>query len=326
LPAQLAGYTAKPWPGVLHALTALTRLCLQDVRLLGQNPSQHLTALARLPDLQHLHMDVQVDAGPPVRPVLTLDVLQLLQLLPLTYLHLNIDTSRTVPYRESLPEGVSRVLTPEAAQHISSLTRLQHLGIFTSRSWRGNPEKVPLLGHASQLLQLTQLTCLGLGAVLNCQLPALSGLIGLQRLELRGCNGVNWTPLEGLSKLQHLQLVGDYCRDEASTRQLLSLLQQKSELTHLHTHLAHYASIPAAAYAAIMANPKLQHLDLCNSAFSEEVWQHVFASPGHLPHLTSLTGCRYGAARASTLQACPGLKRLELGLRYPDSRGDTWQV
>jgi hypothetical protein len=289
------------------------------VRLLGQDDSQHLTAAARLPSLQHLHMDVQVE-GKLLQPVLTLDVLQLLQLLPLTYLHLQLDTFGSVPaqyfFRGCLPEGASRVLSTDAAQHIGRLTRLQHLALFSRDS---STEQVPLLGHATKLLQLTQLTYLGLGAVLNCQLPALSGLGALQRLELQGCRRLDWTVLEGLPKLQRLQLVKDHTIDDANTAQLLSLLQQQTELTRLQVQLPYRAAaadIPAAAYAALTASPKLRHLDLCHGILPEEAWQHILPGPGQRPHLTALTGCKVAAetpaARASLLQACPGLQRLEL--------------
>jgi hypothetical protein len=218
MPAQLAAHTAKPQPGVLHALTALTRLCLQDVQLLGQDHSQHLTALARLPDLQHLHMDVHVaEVGGPARPVLTLDVLQ--QLLPLTYLHIQLNTDRRRHWYagEVLPEGVSRVLAPDAAQHLGRLTRLQHLGICSHRYF-GNTQEVLLFGHVSQLLQLTQLTYLGLGPVLNCQLPALSGLGVLQQLELRGCRRVSQGQLDSPRRAAKVAAPAAACKQRESGR------------------------------------------------------------------------------------------------------------
>jgi hypothetical protein len=155
--------------------------------------------------------------------------------------------------------------------------------------------------------------------VQSCLLPALSGLGALQQLELRGCRSVNWAALKGL-KLQHLQLVEDYT-PELNTAQLLSVLQQQTELTSLQVQLPYRsgaANVPAAAYAyaALTASSKLQHLDLCSSKITAEEWQHVFRTPGQLLHLTSLAGCRIAAetpaARASILQACPGLQRLEL--------------
>jgi hypothetical protein len=54
--------------GVLYGLPGLTRLCLQDVFLMGA-PDQHMTALEALTGLQHLHMQVRVTQTAPCPPV-----------------------------------------------------------------------------------------------------------------------------------------------------------------------------------------------------------------------------------------------------------------
>ena len=64
------------------------------------------------------------------------------------------------------------------------------------------------------------------------------------------------------------------------------------QLTYLRLYnsLAAYqaSNIPAAAYSALTASSKLQHLSLSSCTLPAGVWQHVFAAGRQLPHLTYL--------------------------------------
>jgi hypothetical protein len=101
--------------------------------------------------------------------------------------------------------------------------------------------------------------------------------------------------LASLSKLQHLWL--DSCewseaREEEGTGNPMPDLQQLTQLTYLRLYdslSAHQASnIPAAAYSALTASSKLQHLDISSCTLPAGVWQYVLPAGRQLPHLTSL--------------------------------------
>jgi hypothetical protein len=100
---------------------------------------------------------------------------------------------------------------------------------------------------------------------------ALAGKTQLQRLQV---------------KYMHPKLTG------AQLAQLLSHLQPLQQLTNLN--LAHSLtadeqdSPPAAAYAALTASSKLQHLDLTCCTLQAGAWQHMFPAGRQLPQLLSL--------------------------------------
>ena len=101
--------------------------------------------------------------------------------------------------------------------------------------------------------------------------------------------------LAGLTKLQHLDF--DSCEwsgpsEEEHTGNPMPDLRQLTQLTYLRLYegLSAYQArnIPAAAYSALTASSKMQHLDISGCTLPADVWQHVFPAGRQLPHLTSL--------------------------------------
>jgi hypothetical protein len=101
--------------------------------------------------------------------------------------------------------------------------------------------------------------------------------------------------LAGLTKLQHLNF--DSCEwsgpaEDEGTGNPMPDLRQLTQLTYLRlcNSLSAYqaSNIPAAAYSALTASSKLQHLDISECVLPAGVWQHLFPAGRQLPHLTSL--------------------------------------
>ena len=235
--------------GVL-VCTKLKQLQLRDCRLLDDEPDEALTAaLSQLPDLEHLN--ISFDGG----WVWRLGAVSLSMLLPLqqlTYLEL------------SFFDILAYDPATSALQPLQALTRLMDL----------------------------RLDWLGPADVMRVTASCLSGTTNLTRLE---CSGGHFEPgvLAGKSQLQHLQL--SHLRTSAGAAgeaQLLSHLPPLQQLTHLDlTHslrAVEEGSPPAAAYSAIAASTKLQHLNIMGCLLPVGVWQHLFPPGRQLPHLTSL--------------------------------------
>jgi hypothetical protein len=135
-----------------------------------------------------------------------------------------------------------------------------------------------------QQLGLTRLQHLGLDWVCVQTIPA-SALLGLQRLTfLKVARQYDSSPLDpdalaGKTLLQHLEWVDAHTASAAGVAQLLSHLQSLQQLTYLDlsgSMRGEEASPPAAAYAALTASSKLQHLDVSRNSLPTGVWQHVF--------------------------------------------------
>jgi hypothetical protein len=97
--------------------------------------------------------------------------------------------------------------------------------------------------------------------------------------------------LAGKTRLQHLEL--DLCVLELDTgvEQLLSQLQHMHQLTCLMLPEGLHKSVPcapAAAYAALTASSKLQHLDISYCCLPAGVWQHILPSGRCLAQLHTL--------------------------------------
>jgi hypothetical protein len=77
---------------------------------------------------------------------------------------------------------------------------------------------------------------------------------------------------------------------EPGPAELLSSLPQLHQLTYLDLWgtLCHDNIAPAAAYSALTANSKLQHLDITDCTLPVGMWQHVFPAHRQLPHLREL--------------------------------------
>jgi hypothetical protein len=84
---------------------------------------------------------------------------------------------------------------------------------------------------------------------------------------------------------------------------------------------------PAAAFSALTASSKLQHLDLRNCTLAPAVWQHVFPAGRQLPLLLSLNiswirqppdnNAAAGPHGSFLVSCCPSLQCLDIwGLQY----------
>ena len=130
--------------------------------------------------------------------------------------------------------------------------------------------------------------------------------------------------LQGKCLLQHLAVVD--CRiagGSAGVQQLLWNMQQMQHLTYLNLRNSlriEGSSPPAAAYAALTASSKLQHINIRFCTLPESVWQHLFPTDRLLPHLRELHigGIRspVGPAAAPEISrlvsCCPGIQVLTM--------------
>jgi hypothetical protein len=232
-----------------------------------------------------------------------------LQQLPAGLEHLSLRTPSMV--HQHLPTGV--------LQRLQQLSYLELAG-FTLQA----PSQV-----ASALQPLEALTAL-VDLRLSCQgrnlvaANMLSGTPHLTRLELRSCR-VEPGVLAGKTRLQHLEIYSGSIRGAARVAQLLSHLQSLQQLTHLSLtdSVTDVEDKPtaAAAYSALTASSKLQHLDVSMCQLPAGVWQHIFPAGRQLPHLrqvdishvTQPSGDFAVAPQGSSLvSCCPGLQSLEL--------------
>jgi hypothetical protein len=226
-------------------------------------------------------------------------------------------------------------------------------------SLRGRALDDSVCCFTSGMLQLPNLTCLSLFGNLvqpiagQCDLQPLQGLPRLLELRLdcaesgsyrvtaamlSGVNeltcldlyGVVFEPaaLAGKSKLQELMLAQHPDAVPASTAvgvQLLSQLQHLMLLTSLKIEdMLHVeeANPPAAAFSALTASSKLQHLHLDKCTLPAGLWQHMFPTGRQLPSLQELTLCYCeeqpsgqsapGPEGRHLVSACPDLQQLQI--------------
>jgi hypothetical protein len=154
----------------------------------------------------------------------------------------------------------------------------------------------------------------------------LSGAHHLTRLELAECDKVDPAALAGKIRLQHLQMT--MCNlHAAETVQLMSQLQHLQQLTHLDLTgtlklwVPQEDNPPAAAYAALVASSRLQHLNISKCRMPISAWhQHIFPPGRQLPQLRDLImesfeHCTFKASDISPLVSCC------IGLQSLDMRG-----
>jgi hypothetical protein len=190
------------------------------------------------------------------------------------------------------------VRDPAGLQHLQALTRLQDLRLCISGT------------VTASMLSDLQLTHLEFYRQYNrgyFEPGALLGQTQLQHVVLRGCH-----------------ILGG----SAGVEQLLSLLQPLQQLTFLNLSASLYNIAPAAAYAALTASSKLQHLDIRRCLLAEGVWQHIFPqgrAGRQLPHLSCLDigdvhhaqGLASAPEGSRLVSCCPGLQSLYMqGLLY----------
>jgi hypothetical protein len=127
--------------------------------------------------------------------------------------------------------------------------------------------------------------------------------------------------LVGKTRLQHLTLQScGIVGQSAGVEQLLSHLQQLQQLTYLQLALTLVDLAPAAAYAALTASSKLQHLDLSWCTLPAGVWRCMFPAGRQLQHLRVLdvSDVKHSSSPAEApdcnllASCCPGLHSLNL--------------
>jgi hypothetical protein len=182
-----------------------------------------------------------------------------------------------------------------------------------------------------QSFNLTRLVDLRLGTLwpyftISVTASMLSGL-NLSRLELSGFQSGPYLEVEpdvlsGRTLLQHLamrrcSMVGA----AAGEAHVLSYVQRLQQLTHLSLTDSLQTVGEAAAYSALTASSKLQHLNLTRCKLPAHVWQHIFPTGRQLPHLQLLriafvqqpSGTAAPAPEGSRLvSSCPGLRSLDM--------------
>jgi hypothetical protein len=235
-------------------LAALKQLELRDFELQDCSNLAYLAAaLSQLPaELEHLAFSVVGNSILGRSAYFPTGVLQRLQ--QLTY----VELSRVGLYG---PDQHSPALQP-----LQALTRLVDLRV---NAW----------DSGSRVRQVTA--------------SMLSGTQHLTCLQLSNCD-IHPGVLAGKTLLQHLDLARPrYTQDAAAhsrLAQLLSHLQPLQQLTHLSFTDVTWASAehtnpPAAAYSALTASSKLQHLSMYGCTMLQGLWQHVFPTGRQLPHL-----------------------------------------
>jgi hypothetical protein len=287
-------------------------------------------SLCQLPDHLHLsslklaHLDLQLQPGSGVqglvRPGVPLKQLQLhdcdlldgakglaaaLTLLPrLQHFSFRI-TKWTLSSGNSFP-----------MDSLSALQQLTYLEIAVAEV------RKPSLQPLQALTRLVDLR-LSLAGAVALDSSMVAGAKHLTRLELIGRVLPGPDALATLTQLQHLQL-GLWDRlGQAVAAQLLPQLQHLQQLTHLRLspNVFQGASPPAAAFSALTASSKLQHLDISGCKLAARVWQHMFPAGRQLLFLQFLDiSCvkepGYDPAPAPDgsrlVSCCPGLQRLDI--------------
>jgi hypothetical protein len=136
------------------------------------------------------------------------------------------------------------------------------------------------------------------------------------------------------TQLQRLCLgIGSLRGGAARVAQLLSELQHLQQLTHLDLQCSLRTAAdnpPAAAFSALTASSKLQHLNISKCTLSAGIWPHVVPRAGrqlsHLQELdisgiwTSSGDCAAAPDGSRLLCCCPGLR--SLGMQSLQSRAE----
>jgi hypothetical protein len=270
--------------GVLAAGAPLKRLQLSECLLPDTCDATLTAALAELPALEHLsiHDFRMLDHDGPAWFGFHTDALDNMQ--QLTYLELS-----DVP------------LVPEEP-NLQALTRLVDLRLHVLAD-PSHEESVPK--------------------------DMLSGVSSLTRLELSGFTGLDGRVLAGKPMLQHLELpdVDDKlnCRYELTptptetATELLSQLQHLQQLTYLtlNGHDLTRGTPPAAAFSALTASSKLQHLDIGFCKVPAGAWQHMFPAGRQLSclQLLNIASVRVPPVVADgrrIIACCPNLRYISI--------------
>jgi len=273
--------SSRAW-GDISAATKLTSISLCHV--LAPSRADVVSALTALRDLKRLTWN-SVQCSKADLP----DSVLLQQMTRLTYLEL-------------------RGASSAALQHLSLLTKLQHLTIDdVDGSVAADPPGLQELkaltslklydvddipASVSQLTALQQLEVWRATAAAAAGLQVLTALTELIVWRLRGLSAQS--PQLQLTGLQHLYLRAD----QLLARMPMSYVASCKQLRVLSLH-----GFPLRGPGSLVASTLLQHLELSCCALNETSpdgrtaadgaaepvsWQQVLPGPGQLPHLTSL--------------------------------------
>ena len=261
------------YQGVLRggAAPPLKQLRLKQCRPIDE-PTAVSAALAQLTDLEHLSISEYGSSG---REFLVLHALQ-----HLTFLELDVF-----------------ILGNPAVQCLSALTRLVDLRLQTHNTYSVS---------ANTMSGLQRLTRLQL---------ATSDRYGTDH----GHVSVEPAALSGKTGLQHLELCkGRIAYGAAGEGQLLAHVGELQQLAYLSLcdSLIHHAAPPgsdnsAAAYSALTASSKLQHLNI-ECCMPAQAWEHMLPAGKQLPHLRTLyASCLPDITHLAS--CCPGLQSVRVG-------------
>jgi hypothetical protein len=245
-----------------------------------------IAALALLPGLEHLSIMYSDDSTAGIMCIPLCEVLPGLQ--QLTYLELDF-----IEFAVGTDCGTGAEGHDAAPVSHPASVQLQHLSTLT------RPAD----------LRLQRIEC-------RFTASMLSGVQTLTRLQLAGPSCASFDPavLAGKTLLQHLELQFQALLDRAPGAQLLAQLQLQHELTCLILRdSCKPQSMPqAAAFAALTASSKLQHLDVSGCSLPTGVWQHVFPAGRQLPRLRvlSITTSVFDGTRL--VSGCPALQCLAI--------------
>jgi hypothetical protein len=206
---------------------------------------------------------------------------------------------------------------------LSALQQLTHLELVGAGVY-GPDEGGAALQPLRSLTRLQDLRLsLAAGAALDSSMFALSQQ--LTRLKLLGRAVLGPGALAAVTQLQHLEVaLYDSSVRTVGLARLLSELQHVQQLTYLQCYcdVSDEASpVPAAAFSALTASSKLQHLDISRCTLPAGAWQHLFPAGRQLPELQYLDISYvkqpgHGPAPAPEgtrlVSCCPGLQRLHM--------------
>lgn len=253
--------------GVLRQQSRLAKLRLHDCLWKGGQHGLHV-ALASLPTLQHLSIDILIMATWDEYGCCTIDPKVLHHLPRLTYLEIsrmNIGWDCD-PYTP-LPGHDPKPLDPLAAVQLTELQALR----FSAGPCSGKAKTMQVLGLAG-MPQLTYLHLDDRGHHLSGVVPAFTSMTHLQHLRAPVCvaeRGYFTGIAMDLSQLQHL-----------------------TRLTYLCVQLEDSLSFPppeVSTYSALTASSQLQHLEVwANKPLPSRAWQHMMPAGQHLSHLHTL--------------------------------------
>lgn len=216
---------------------------------------------------------------------------------------------------------------------LSGLLHLTHLEL--TAVLKGPVEGGPVLQPLQSLTRLVDLR-LSLEGPTTIGSSVLSGMKHLTRLHLGRYVEVKGGALDALTQLLHLQLgLLGWSSQAEGVAQLLPQLGHLQQLTHLQYSrgmiMEGHPPALLAAFSALTASSKLQHLKVCRGSLPSGVWQHVFPAGRQLPHLTSLgiSNVAYTADAYAEIpeipapegtrlvSCCPGLQSLDMqNLKY----------